>query len=1179
MAATRQASGDVIGPYRLEEYLGGGAFGSVWRAIETASGVPVAIKLLGATDSLEARSEIELLAATASSTSEHVVRVLGGGLQPVPYIAMEYVEGSDLAESLTERGRLPIPEVIQIGLALADAFVALERVGIVHRDVKPGNVLLANTGQIKLADFGIAKIAGFATVTSTRQAPMTMAYAAPEVWEGHASKASDFYAFGCVLYQCLVGRPPFEGGVGELYKAHAERVPETGALPTNTPASLRNLILKCLAKKPEDRPTTADEVLTAMRRAEVEQADITNAVVTSSEPRKFGPWLRHEADTGRPWTWHCTHETTGEPAIVEIHGFGSPDGGEVLDRAYEHNAELVAFGAERILGRNRLLLRPGEAWLTEPPGEFLFWVARERVAITEQPPLTREDVWRATTNLHTLTETSSAAGIPIEVSARTLARTNEGVRVLRPGLPPVQPVSSDAEVLAWLLQGHTAEVWPEAFAATSLAALASAVTPAPAGQALAADDSTMPDGLTPSVFQTATRPLELGHEAHVTAPVLDPPTHAPDTKTETPPVNSPNRRRPGVASFALFGVAVVGLVLAGAAFMFKPDSGTPPSPTPVSTVEPLEIKSVDCTPTTVEVGAPVTCEVALTGASDGAAFTWDADGGQPSEGSEVKFTTTFASEGTRKRVVLKVCEPAGRCLEKSAFVTVNPAGVTAPEAAFTCAPNPVRSGEAVSCAALGTGAGLSWTWDAPGGSTAAGSEQSFSTSFKGTRTNEVTLTICRVDDAGKQACATAKQTVLLLEDPTPVQTTATARASGGGTGSNPTPTPIPPPVIASVLCTPPSPKLNDQVTCSASITGTVDRRTWLASGGSPASGTTSTFATTYSSPGPKTILLEVCNVSGCATQSGSVSVSDLPAPQVELTCVPGVLTIGAPITCMTRVANGTVTSWTWNAPSGSPASGNTDSFVATYNTYGNKSISVAACNGTACSTITATFRVDPPWATPANEPAGPAPTNPPEQPTSTPTALATPTSIPNATPTQVPTGTPTPIPGATNTPTATMPPTATATPTASPTPPPLTGNVITVASFSPSGGETTLWDGITCTIGCSNQWVTGHQVPLTITLPQPTKLVRILIWDRPQSSPDNNQINTLKLTVGSRQAIFDMNSQGFRCIDVTISGTEITDTIVAQPWDASGQNGFSEIEIWASSKTSGPTCSNFKLMP
>src|SRR5205823_5258505 len=156
------------------------------------------------------RAEVETLAAAAAGRSEHVVRVLGGGSEPTPYIVMEYVEGSDLSALLKDGGRLSSEKTIDIGIGVSLALAALNEAGIVHRDIKPANVMVDSKGVVKLADFGIAKIVGYETVTMTGQVALTMAYAAPEVWDddspfGRPSHRSDLYALGILLFQCLTG--------------------------------------------------------------------------------------------------------------------------------------------------------------------------------------------------------------------------------------------------------------------------------------------------------------------------------------------------------------------------------------------------------------------------------------------------------------------------------------------------------------------------------------------------------------------------------------------------------------------------------------------------------------------------------------------------------------------------------------------------------------------------------------------------------------------------------------------------------------------------------------------------------------------------------------------------------------------------------------------------------------
>ena len=187
-----------------------------------------------------------------------------------------------------------------------------------------------------------------------------------------------------------------------------------------------------------------------MRRASIEVDDLAYAVTTTSEPRKFGPWLRREPFSGRPWSWWCEHESSGARSIVELQGFATPEDGDIVRRAFEANAELVTDGAERLLGYNRLLLRPGEAWLSEPPGEFLFWVSREPIdKAIDGSQFDATQVSPAITGLTNLRETAQRLGLELEISPRTLAMTADGVRVERPGLPTVAVVDERA-ALGWL---------------------------------------------------------------------------------------------------------------------------------------------------------------------------------------------------------------------------------------------------------------------------------------------------------------------------------------------------------------------------------------------------------------------------------------------------------------------------------------------------------------------------------------------------------------------------------------------------------------------------------------------------------------------------------------------------------------------------------------------------------
>ncbi|WDZ82476.1 protein kinase domain-containing protein [Micromonospora cathayae] len=255
----------------LRERIGRGGMSEVWRADDEVLHRPVAVKALAgqfATDP-ELRATIQREArAAARLTHPHVTQVydygeatLPGGMV-VPYLVMELVAGENLADRLT-RGPLAWPDAVRSGGQIAAALAAAHRIGVVHRDVKPGNVLLTDTGA-KVLDFGIAALAGpprRSTEGSSREPLMgTPAYLAPERFgAGPPDPASDVYALGAVLYRMITGRAPLP--VHSWQDALAVHVRGTPVPPMGVPelpADVERLVLACLAADPTGRPTAAE---------------------------------------------------------------------------------------------------------------------------------------------------------------------------------------------------------------------------------------------------------------------------------------------------------------------------------------------------------------------------------------------------------------------------------------------------------------------------------------------------------------------------------------------------------------------------------------------------------------------------------------------------------------------------------------------------------------------------------------------------------------------------------------------------------------------------------------------------------------------------------------------------------------------------------------------------------
>src|SRR5204863_5006280 len=257
--------------YRVERELGGGGMSRVFVAEETRLGRRVVIKVLPPDLALEMRMdrfnrEIQL---SASLQHPHIVPLLAaGGADDILYYTMPLVEGEALRTRLSRDGELPVRDAVRILKDVADALAYAHARGVVHRDIKPDNVLLSGHHAV-VADFGVAKAVSQAKtesgLTSVGVALGTPAYMAPEQAAGdpNIDARADIYAFGAMAYEMLTGRSPFAGmAPHQMLAAHVtEPVTPITNRRAAIPSALAELVMACLAKNPADRPQRADEIL------------------------------------------------------------------------------------------------------------------------------------------------------------------------------------------------------------------------------------------------------------------------------------------------------------------------------------------------------------------------------------------------------------------------------------------------------------------------------------------------------------------------------------------------------------------------------------------------------------------------------------------------------------------------------------------------------------------------------------------------------------------------------------------------------------------------------------------------------------------------------------------------------------------------------------------------------
>jgi serine/threonine protein kinase len=259
------------GRYRLDERIAGGGMGDVWRGTDEVLGRTVAVKiLLPALLDEPGFAERFRGEARTMATINHpgVVDVYDyGSDQQLAFLVMEYVEGDALSRTLSRVGRLTPARTMALVAQAADALQAAHENGIVHRDVKPGNLLVRPNGTLVLTDFGIARSALVGQLTAAGSVLGTASYISPEQAAGDvATSASDVYALGVVAYQCLSGHRPFDGATPiEIAMKHVRDTPRP--LPGDIPPPVRAIVERALAKDPKARWPSASAMAAVARQA------------------------------------------------------------------------------------------------------------------------------------------------------------------------------------------------------------------------------------------------------------------------------------------------------------------------------------------------------------------------------------------------------------------------------------------------------------------------------------------------------------------------------------------------------------------------------------------------------------------------------------------------------------------------------------------------------------------------------------------------------------------------------------------------------------------------------------------------------------------------------------------------------------------------------------------------
>jgi serine/threonine protein kinase len=383
-------AGEQIGPYLVLEFLRAGGMGEVYKARDVRLDRTVAIKFLPrafAQDpaALE-RFQREARAASALNHSRICTIHDLGDYQGRPFLVMEFLEGESLRDRIAGKP-VPIPELVHLALQICDALQAAHAKGIVHRDIKPGNIFVTSSGQIKILDFGLAKLiaephsaaatmmteTGTAvigvTLTSPRALMGTPAYLSPEQARSEeVDTRTDIFSFGVVLYQMATGRPTFRGETsGELIGAILHQTPvKPSALNPAVPAGLERIILKTLEKDRTARYQSAGELLADLSR--LHEAKRRRSIWTAGLMVAFAAVILAAAlvmaiIASKP-------SGGGVPEIVQRQVTANPVNDSVYSAVISSDGKQVAYSDLR--GVHIRLIDTGEAYNVPLPPGFCF---------------------------------------------------------------------------------------------------------------------------------------------------------------------------------------------------------------------------------------------------------------------------------------------------------------------------------------------------------------------------------------------------------------------------------------------------------------------------------------------------------------------------------------------------------------------------------------------------------------------------------------------------------------------------------------------------------------------------------------------------------------------------------------------------------------------------------------